>query len=125
MAADKPARVGMSDAQLAEIRMHNGKYGLGDATDIIDELLAEVERLHEEEALVAAMREFTAKIKKLALRLFVTMTFGVIAGIVGSHLAAWPWSALGSATSGLLAGAALGAYWGWKDARHADAGEPS
>jgi hypothetical protein len=36
---------GISEEQLAEIRTHNGQYGLGDATDIIGELLAEVERL--------------------------------------------------------------------------------
>lgn len=44
-----PGQPGMTEAALAEIRVHNGMYGLDDATNIIDELLVEVERLQERE----------------------------------------------------------------------------
>ena len=39
--------VAMSDEALAEIKEHNGEYGLGDAIEIISELLAEIDRLKE------------------------------------------------------------------------------
>lgn len=107
----------MTDERLAEIHA----IGYADDHEVIGELLAEVERLRQENPIVTAMYEYAAKMKRGAIWLAVYVAVGEAVWNVCEHQLGLPGPA--SFLACFVAGMSLGALRAWiEDRREAGRG---
>lgn len=107
----------MSDARLAEIHA----IGYADDHKVIGELLAEVERLRQEDPMVTAMREYMAKLKRGAFWLAVYVIVGIAVWDLCNHTLGLPGPV--SVLACFFAGVPLGGLQAWiEDRREAGRG---